>query len=157
MKIILTGPLRNHPKKEKVMKDVVAVLAKFQEMQGKILTVGVTKNGGGHASFEDFKININPDSKLYSFNTIAHELTHLLQSFTDIPHGEKACEIWTYARDEMFLDDAPVYLQIPESVVKDWERYKLCVRELCIDAIERRKNGLRRYIAWLESEIKKLV
>ena len=148
--------MRNHPKKHKITKDVIAVLAKLREMQGKNIIVGITKNGAGYASFEDFKININPDSRLYSLNTIAHEFTHLLQGFTEIPHGEKACEIWTYVKDEMFLDDAPVYLQTPESVIKDWDRYKLQIRALCIEAIEKRKKGLRRYISWLENEIKKL-
>ena len=60
-----------------------------------------------------------------TYNTIGHELTHLLQGLTKLPPpdgapaweplpgGETQCDIWTLARSELFCDDAPTYLRMP--------------------------------------------
>jgi hypothetical protein len=103
-----------------------------------------------------------------TYQTIGHELTHLLQGlayahrssarsadFTKIPSGEKQCDIWTLARHELFCDDAPTYLRLPRVMRESWPAYAAAVRALCIQAIDKRKSH-RCYIHWLEAEIRAL-
>lgn len=102
-----------------------------------------------------------------TYNTIGHELTHLLQgltrlpphagapAWTPLPHGETQCDIWTLARSELFCDDPPTYLRMPRAVREDWRRYARRVRSLCIEAIGQRPRN-RTYIRWLESQIAEL-
>jgi len=72
-----------------------------------------------------------------------------------IPGGEAQCDIWTLARHSLFCDDPPTYLRMPRSVRENWPDYAESVRELCIAAIDKRHTH-RRYIRWLEDEIRKL-
>ena len=102
-----------------------------------------------------------------TYNTIGHELTHLLQGLTKLPPpagtpaweplpvGETQCDIWTLARSELFCDDAPTYLRMPRSVRENWRRYAHPVRSLCVEAI-RQRPVRRTYIRWLESQLAEL-
>ena len=72
-----------------------------------------------------------------------------------IPSGEKQCDIWTLARHELFCDDPPTYLRLPRVMRESWPAYAPAVRALCMTAIEKRLS-YRRYIHWLEGEIRKL-
>jgi hypothetical protein len=102
-----------------------------------------------------------------TYNTIGHELTHLLQGLTKLPPpagtpaweplpgGETQCDIWTLARSELFCDDAPTYLRLPRAVRENWRRYAVRVRSLCVEAIRQRPRH-RTYIRWLESRIAEL-
>lgn len=102
------------------------------------------------------KIGYNPTEEPSCF-VLGHELTHFVQCISDIPHGEKSCDIWTIARDRLFLDRPPGYLRIPRAVRDAWDVHADAVRALCVEAIDQRANGRRRYIVWLEREIAKLV
>ena len=72
-----------------------------------------------------------------------------------IPGGEKQCDIWTLARNELFCDDPPTYIQMPRFMREHWPDYAGNVRRLCVAAIQKRRTH-RLYIQWLESEIGKL-
>lgn len=127
-----------------------AALRHFPELQDKTLTVGYTRAHLGSALRESLTIRLRVRN--VSYNTIGHELTHLVQGNGLIPEGEKPCDIWTLARSPLFCDDAPTYLALPPHVRAHWPRYAMPVRELCVQALEVRKTR-RNYIQWLERKL----
>jgi len=145
----------------------------FPELEGKIITVGLTRKHLGSATIgyragTISRLIIRLKVRNVTYQTIGHELTHLVQGLARgdrwipgaavrhrIPSGEKQCDIWTLARDFLFCDDPPTYLRMPRAVRERWPDYAELVRELCIAAIAHRATQ-RRYIQWLEVEIKKL-
>ena len=142
-------------------------LRQFPELDGKGITIGHTKVHLGSAVMPRYptpesKLTIRLKVRKLTYNTIGHELTHLLQGLsrqsaltTRIPAGEKQCDVWTIARSGLFCDDAPGYLRLPRVVREKWPEYALSVRSLCIAAIEKRRT-YRLYLRWLEAEIKQL-
>lgn len=145
----------------------------FPELQDKRITVGYTSahlgsavvplNAGGAR-----KLTIRLKVRTLTYNTIGHELTHLLQGLSRIdsargklegngriPFGEKQCDIWTLARSSLFCDDPPTYIKLPRAVRENWTVYAQSVRKLCIAAVEKRKS-YRLYMRWLESKIQDL-
>lgn len=142
-------------------------LRQFPELDGKRITIGYTQAHLGSAVLPrrptaDPKLTIRLKVRKLTYNTIGHELTHLLQGLsrqsaliTRIPGGEKQCDVWTLARSSLFCDDAPSYLRLPRAVREKWPQYARSVRSLCISAIEKRKS-YRFYLRWLEAEIKEL-
>jgi hypothetical protein len=145
----------------------------FPELSGKVITVGYTRKHLGSATVvyragAITRLIIRLKVRKLTYQTIGHELTHLLQALTrgdhadgrsvkegKIPGGEKQCDIWTLARHELFCDDPPSYIRMPRFMREHWPDYADNVRQLCIVAIQKR-NAHRRYIEWLESEIGKL-
>ena len=69
-----------------------------------------------------------------------------------IPTGEIACDVWTIARSDLFLDEPPGYLDVGRRVLLSWKLHRNRVRRLCIEAIEHRKVQ-RHYIRWLTAEL----
>ena len=148
-------------------------LGHFPELQGRVITVGYTRKHLGSATVTYRKgvisgLAIRLKVRKLTYQTIGHELTHLLQGLarahrssarfgdsTKIPSGEKQCDIWTLARHELFCDDAPTYLRLPRAMRASWPAYAAAVRALCMRAIDKRKSQ-RRYIQWLEAEIRAL-
>jgi len=148
-------------------------LVVFPELSGKIITVGYTRKHLGSATVVYrrqviLRLIIRLKVRRLTYQTIGHELTHLVQGLCrgdrrsrasldarQIPSGEKQCDIWTLARDPLFCDDPPTYLRLPRIIREHWTDYAERVRQLCISAIEKR-SSLRRYIRWLEAEIRKL-
>ena len=128
-------------------------LRHFPELQHETITVGYTRANLGAAIREQMTIRLRVRKVCY--NTIGHELTHLVQGNGEIPEGEKPCDIWTLARSPLFCDDAPTYLKLPARVRQHWPEYALRVRELCVQAIAHRKTQ-RNYIQWLERELQTL-
>lgn len=145
-----------------------ASLRLFPELHGKNITVGYTRAHLGSALIPwhvEAELTIRLHVRKLTYNTIGHELTHLLQGLshlddpaanTRIPSGEKQCDIWTLARSELFCDDAPTYLQLPPAIRNHWPQYAQSIRHLCITAIEKRATH-RLYIQWLEKQIHRLV
>jgi hypothetical protein len=145
----------------------------FPELRGRTITVGYTRAHLGSASVsyrsgQVSRLIIRLKIRKLTFQTIGHELTHLVQGLThgdrrsasrsekkSIPGGEKQCDIWTLARDPLFCDDPPTYLRLPRALRDSWPDHADDVRKLCITAIEKRRD-YRRYIRWLEAEIGKL-
>ena len=148
-------------------------LSCFPELKETTITVGYTRKHLGSATVVYRKgvisrLIIRLKVRKVTFQTIGHELTHLIQGLgrgnltapraTDpdrIPSGETQCDIWTLARDPLFCDDPPTYLKMPRNMRERWPDYSESVRELCIAAIEKRHTH-RQYIRWLEEEIRKL-
>lgn len=148
-------------------------LRRFPELQSRKITVGYTSAHLGSAvvplsAGAAAKLTIRLKVRKLTYNTIGHELTHLLQGLSRvrlnrdkrkadgwIPGGEKQCDIWTLARSSLFCDDAPTYIRLPRSVRENWPVYARSVRALCIAALEKRKSH-RFYMQWLESRIKDL-
>lgn len=148
-------------------------LVYFPELAGKLITVGYTRKHLGSATVVYHagaitRLIIRLKVRKLTYQTIGHELTHLLQGLSrgeranstplkreKIPAGEKQCDIWTLARHELFCDDTPTYIRMPRFVRECWPDYAVTVRQLCVDAIQKR-NTHRLYIHWLESEIDKL-
>ena len=148
-------------------------LIHFPELEGKTITVGYTRAHLGSAVLSyrrdsDPRLVIRLKVRKLTYQTIGHELTHLVQGLgrsdrntvssfhsESIPSGEKQCDIWTLARAPLFCDDAPTYLRLPRVMRERWLDYSEEVRKLCVAAIEKR-NSFRLYIRWLEAEIRKL-
>ncbi len=145
-------------------------LCHFPELNNQTIKVGYTRAHLGSASLdyrpgEETRLTIRLKVHKLTHQTIGHELTHLVQGLSrghrrvkaplggDIPSGEKQCDIWTLARNPLFGDDPPSYLRLPRVVREHWSDYAEEVRRLCIAAIEKRQT-YRRYIRWLEAEIK---
>ncbi|MDZ7268893.1 MAG: hypothetical protein ONB48_14255 [candidate division KSB1 bacterium] len=122
----------------------------FPELQGQTITVGYTRVHLGAAIREQNLIRLR--ARKVSYNTIGHELTHLVQGQNGIPGGEKQCDIWTLARSPLFCDEAPAYLRLPAVVRQHWPAFAPAVRALCLRALEIRKTH-RQYIRWLEQEL----
>jgi hypothetical protein len=143
----------------------------FPELQGKTITIGYTRVHLGSAVMSrkrdsEPELVIRLKVRKLTYQTIGHELTHLVQAlslgerppaaYERIPTGEAQCDIWTLARDALFCDDAPTYIKMPRLMRELWPNYAPAVRRLCVAAIEKR-SSFRPYIRWLESEIAALV
>ena len=156
----------------RVLKMLHEALRHFPELQRRRIVVGYTSAHLGSAIVplrdEGGALTIRLKVRRLTYNTIGHELTHLLQGLSKshwhrskpddaarIPCGEKQCDIWTLARNRLFCDDAPTYLKLPRAVRENWPTYAQSVRRLCIAALEKRKT-YRLYMCWLESQIKDL-
>ncbi len=145
-----------------------ASLRQFPELQRRTITVGYTRAHLGSALIPRdvaAELTIRVKVRRLTYNTIGHELTHLVQGLSHlddpaanerIPGGEKQCDIWTLARSELFCDDAPTYLKLPPAIRANWPQYAKPIRTLCLAAIEKRAT-YRLYINWLEEQIHQLV
>jgi len=153
VRVIYTRALQDRltPDYEKM---ILRALREFPELDGATITIGYTKRHLGVAIRDDMTIRLNPHHP--SFNTIGHELTHLLQGRGKIPGGEVQCDIWTLARSPLFFDEAPTYLALGSKIKTNWLRYAHHVRELCVAAIAHRKTQ-RQYIQWLKRELRILI
>jgi hypothetical protein len=143
----------------------------FPELQDKTITVGYTRVHLGSAVMSrkrgsEPQLVIRLKVQNLTYQTIGHELTHLVQALSlagrpplaseRIPTGEPQCDVWTLARHALFCDDAPTYIKMPRTIRGLWPNYAVAVRRLCLAAIEKR-SSFRPYIRWLESEIGALV
>lgn len=145
-------------------------LRQFPELRDLEIRIGHTKTKLGVAFIPTrFRLPLYIRLRIrgLTYNTIGHELTHLLQGLTKLPPpkrmppweplpgGETQCDIWTLARSELFCDDAPTYLRMPRAVRENWRNYAGRVRSLCVEAI-RQRSRRRTYIRWLEARIAEL-
>jgi len=171
MPLVYTAPMKKRltPRAKRMLEDSLRF---FPELDGKTISVGYTRGNLGVAfvAVEEgatSSMGIRLKVRNLVYNTIGHELTHLVQGLyhegrrresreaTRIPGGEKQCDVWTLARSELFCDDAPTYLRVPREVRENWSRYARLIRSLCIAAIERRRTQ-RYYLRWLEEQIRLL-
>ena len=87
--------------------------------------------------------------------TIAHEFVHLLQARGLAPQGERSCDLWALARTPLIIDCPPSYLALPRALrarrTVDAPTASLLCR-MAREAIERREQGDRRYLARFERE-----
>ncbi|MDA1091754.1 MAG: hypothetical protein O3A25_00580 [Acidobacteria bacterium] len=155
-RLVLTAPMAKVATPELVLR-LERSLRLFPELGDDPVTVGVTASRGldGLAYPSERLIRLNPyRRRLVTYFTIGHELTHLLQppGLSLIPSGEVQCDIWTLARDPLFLDEKPCYLPIACDG-RSWRRHARAVQVLCRRAITERQRN-RRYIVWLTEQLK---
>jgi hypothetical protein len=154
-RLILTPPMARIASPE-LIRRLETALGLFPELGDGPVTVGMTANRrlDGLALPCERIIRLNPlRRRTVTYFTIGHELIHLLQppGLALIPGGEVQCDIWTLARDELFLDEKPSYLQV-SCDGRSWRRHARAVQRLCRRAIDERCRN-RRYIVWLKRQL----
>ena len=154
-RLVLTTPMARVAKPELVQR-LETALQLFPELGEEPVTVEVTASQwlDGLAFPSERHIRLNPfRRRMVTYYTIGHELTHLLQppGRPLIPSGEVQCHIWTLARDPLFLDEKPTYLDA-DCDGRSWRRHSRAVQRLCRQAIDERSRN-RRYIVWLRRQL----
>lgn len=157
-RVVASAVLRKHRLRNDVLRRVDYVRRFFPELDGETITVGLTRAASGMAVPGGSRIWLNP-SRL-SHHTIAHELIHLLQRRElGIPSGEKACDVYSLARHWTLNDDRPSYVRVPRSLCEEngavSERVGRALFEIALDALDRRAQGHRNYIAYFEREVER--
>lgn len=157
-RVVASAVLRRHRLRNDVLRRVDYVRRFFPELDGETITVGLTRAASGMAVPGGSRIWLNP-SRL-SHHTIAHELIHLLQRRNlGIPSGEKACDVFSLARHWTLNDERPSYLRVPRSLYGERgavsEQIGRELFDLAAEALARREQGHRRYIAYFEQEIQR--
>jgi hypothetical protein len=151
----VTRALQDHPAKPRILRMVRVALSYFPELAGISLQVGLARGAQGYASMETAAIWLNPRRLCYQ--TIAHELVHLLQGLGRVPKGERSCDLYSLARDTLLVDAAPVYLTIPVALVTPEGGLRPGTPRLLFDtareAIQQRDEGKRQYIRWFEQRL----
>lgn len=152
---LVTRVLARHPSRRRILKMVDRALDFFPELEGVPIRIGIARGAQGYASLGEPAIWLNPRGLCYQ--TIAHELVHLLQARGEVPLGERSCDLYSLARDLLLVDAAPVYLEMPSMLLAPRGRLTPGAARLLFDtareAIARRQRGQRRYIQWFEREI----
>jgi hypothetical protein len=86
---------------------------------------------------------------------LSHELGHHLQYVEGSwPNGEKACDLIWLSRCGSRFPRPPVYLSLGR-IRDDWPYYAASGERLAREAWDLRSRGLRNYISWWESEIRR--
>ena len=150
-----TRPLSRHPRAGRLLRRVELCLQQFPELAEQQITVGITRSAEGIAVLEDMTVRFDLRRRVPTNYVIGHELTHLLQALRLVPHGEVQCDVWTLARHPVFLDEAPCYLDLPDSLRAAWPEYARRVGDLCRRSIEVRTHR-RTYLQWLRHRIDEL-
>ena len=114
-----TRPWLESPHRRRARRELEAVRAHFPELDGVVITVGLTKRRNilGLASLgKDPEIWIRP-RRIHRF-ALAHELVHLLQARDLVPGGEKTADLYALARSIDVIDVAPFYLKLPKRLTE---------------------------------------
>jgi hypothetical protein len=155
--VVVTRALGSHRGCNRTLEKVRYVMRYFPEIGGRQIKVGLTRAASGMAVPGGFEIWLNPYRVTY--HTIAHELVHLLQrTGGDVPHGERSCDLFSLARHWTLNDVVPSYVQIPARLVETDGTLPAAtaraVYDAAVEALELRRGGLRRYIAWFEERLR---
>lgn len=151
-----------YEQKEKIKKLFEEVIPYFPEFKRSTFKVGYTESGACYVpkyirKTDREHIYIRLSEHDITRYVLAHELTHELQyTNNDIPQGEKQCDIWTLARSTFLLDHPPHYLEVPKSVRENWYDWKEILHQVAEEAIQKREEGLFRYIRYFEDKVKEL-
>ena len=133
------------------------VLRFFPELRGETVCVGLARGAEGRALVGSPRIWLNPRGLTY--HTIAHELVHVLQGRTEIPGGERSCDVFALARHPSLADARPSYVRVPrwafDARGRPLPRVSRTLTATALDALERRRAGRRRYIRWFELEVER--
>jgi len=153
----VTRPLRSHRKCNHIIRRVTYVRSYFPELDGVTVKIGLTRAASGMAVMGGCEIWLNPART--SYHTIAHEFVHLLQtSAFGVPQGEKSCDVFSLARHWTLNDVPPSYVKIPAELIDlDGKIRAEGARLLCDvaqEAVLRRAEGLRSYIAFFEKRLR---
>jgi hypothetical protein len=159
-RMLVSAVLQRHRSKNEVLRMVAYVRRYFPELDSETVTVGLTRAASGMAVPGGKRIWLNP-SRL-SYHTISHELIHLLQCRDlAIPAGEKACDVFSFARHWTLNDERPSYVKVPREIVDERGRFNEANAKLLFavarEAITQRNRGLRNYISFFEAELARRV
>ena len=155
--VVVTRALGSHRGCNRTLAKVRYVMRYFPEIGGRQIKVGLTRAASGMAVPGGYEIWLNPFR--VSYHTIAHELVHLLQrTGGDVPLGERSCDLFSLARHWTLNDVVPSYVQIPARLVESNGTLPAAtsraVYDAAVEALELRRGGLRRYIAWFEERLR---
>ena len=153
----------NHPEFAKRIKNLESILAPlYPELDQVILRIRMKKLRRSLAEYDhrSLKINIDPrsfdpDEDLLLPSVVAHETTHALQHIDrSIPYGEKSCDVYMLSRLPVYLYPRrrDLYVKVPQKVLSSSPNK---IIQTAKRAIELRQSGLRKYIVWFESELRK--
>lgn len=154
---MITRALRAHRSCNRTIERVRYALRYFPELEDKRIKVGLTRAASGMAVPGGWEIWLNPWRTTY--HTISHELVHLLQrTVAGVPQGERSCDVYSLARHWTLNDATPSYVEIPPRMVNvDGTLPSQSARliyECAVEALERRRQGLRHYIAYFEDKLR---
>src|SRR2546427_4126803 len=144
---------------------VLSFLPRFPELEGTefeldLLPSSSTLLGLAEQDRDPPRIRLRPvrptnPSLTY---TIPHELTHLLQyPLRIVPGGERSCDLYAMARTGDRFLVPPGYVRVPRGARMDWDRWRPTAAILAREAVTRRAEGTRTYIAWCERSLRALV
>ncbi|HXQ93221.1 MAG TPA: hypothetical protein VN739_09475 [Nitrososphaerales archaeon] len=111
--------------------------------------------------YRSFRIDIDPskfepDPNNLLPSVLAHETMHAVQHFDrTIPYGERSCDLYTLARlpDDMFPRTRDFYVKVPQKILS--QRPDL-IRMTAKEALDNRSRGIRNYVVWFESELRRI-
>ncbi|MBD3161879.1 MAG: hypothetical protein GF346_06335 [Candidatus Eisenbacteria bacterium] len=152
---LLSRVLARHPSRRRIVRMVDLALDYFPELEGIPIRIGIARGAQGYASLDEPAIWLNPRGLCYQ--TIAHELVHLLQARGEVPLGERSCDLYSLARALLLVDAAPVYLEIPAALTGPRGTLRpgasRLIHDTAREAVARRGRGERRYIRWFENQV----
>jgi hypothetical protein len=153
----VTRVLQNHRSCNRILERVRYVRRYFPELDGNRLKIGLTKASSGMAVPGGYEIWLNPFQ--VSYHTVAHEFVHLLQrEGSGIPQGERSCDVFALARHWTLNDVNPSYVKLPAELLEvDGTLAPTAAKVVygvAAEAIEKRRQGLRNYIAYFESHLR---
>ena len=155
-------PVLASPHRARICERLEFVRRFFPELDGITVRIGMAMKRGvlGWGSLDPERPGVWVRPRRLDYFTIAHEFTHLLQARGEVPHGERACDLWALARSPLLVDSPPGYLRLPRALgrrkdVSPRDAQILCDRAR--RAIAARRTGDRRYLASFEREVASLL
>ena len=136
----------------------------FPELENMDIKVKITGEQWCGACYDHTRNIIRfsgPNNMKSSLETLGqimfHELTHARQFLIhDIPHGERSADVYCITRLPIWIMREAKrfgYISIPNKLKSTHpEEIKILAKK----AIVKRSQGLRNYLVWFESEVKKL-
>jgi len=135
--------------------------AHFPELDGLSIRVGLARKRGvlGWGSMDPQEPGIWVRPRALDLFTIAHELTHLLQARREVPHGERACDLFALARSPALVDAAPQYLKLPRGWRRDGSlsaAQASALHQAACQALAAREAGRRDYLKAFERSLERM-
>jgi hypothetical protein len=155
---ILTRVLKRHRSHKKLLEKLHYVRRYFPELDRRSIKVGLTRAASGMAVPGGADLWFNPTH--VSYHTISHEYIHLLQGDNNVPRSERSCDIFSMARHWTLNDRVPHYVKVPLSYSDGYgkippEKAKILF-DVAVDALRKRDEGERNYIALFENTLKNM-
>lgn len=93
---------------------ILEVLDHFPEVNGRSLTFKHDPDQFHPGVYDPLTLTISYRDELPEFQTLGHEVMHAVQHLNhDLPATDRATDLFTLARGELFTDDPGSYLEVP--------------------------------------------